>query len=544
MSDLSYGNGPSDAPLIGLTIGEQIEASSVLYAENDAMVDLPSGQRWTYRQLNAAVDSLATGLLGLGVEKGDRVGIWAPNVPEWVLIQYATAKLGAILVTINPGYRSPELAYALKQAGISLLVAAPRFKSSDYTAMIAEVRDEVPTLRHVVMLGSTEWKGLANTPADVDAVKILMGESDRDDPINIQYTSGTTGFPKGATLTHHNILNNGFWVTEVQKLTPADRICVQVPFYHCFGMVLANLGALAHGSCIVIPSPSYDATASLKAIEIEQCTALYGVPTMFIGLLEHPSFASTDLTSLRTGVMAGSPCPVEYMKRVVTEMHLRDITIAYGMTETAPISTQTRIESSFERRTSTVGTVLPHLEVKIVDPATGITVPRGVSGEFCTRGYSVMRGYWDQPDKTAEAIDAAGWMHSGDLATMDAEGYINIVGRLKDMVIRGGENLFPREIEEFLYTHPDIADVQVVGVPDPRLGEELCAWIRIKEGHPAITQEGLREFCAGKLAHYKVPRYIHVASEFPMTANGKIRKSEMRDQSIRELGLNDSVVTA
>ncbi|KUM42209.1 AMP-binding protein [Arthrobacter sp. EpRS71] len=544
MSDLSYANERSDIPLIGLTIGEQVEAAAVRYPDHDAMVDMPSGRRWTYRQLNDAVDSLATGLLRLGVEKGDRVGIWAPNVPEWVLIQYATAKVGAILVTLNPGYRKSELTYALRQAGISMLVAASRFKSSDYAAMVAEVREDVPNLRKVVMLGSTEWLDLAATPIDADSVRGRMAQLNPTDPINIQYTSGTTGFPKGATLTHHNILNNGFWVTEVQRFTADDRVCVQVPFYHCFGMVMANLGALTHGACIVLPSPSYDAAASLRAIEAESCTALYGVPTMFIGMLEHPTFDSSTLTSLRTGVMAGSPCPIEYMKRVVSEMNLRDITIAYGMTETSPISTHTRLDASFERRTTTVGTVLPHLEVKIVDPVTGATMPRGVSGEFCTRGYSVMRGYWNQPDKTAEAIDADGWMHSGDLATMDSEGYINIVGRLKDMVIRGGENLFPREIEEFLYTHPDIADVQVVGVPDPRLGEELCAWIRVKDGRPPITEERLREFCKGKLAHFKVPRYVHIAAEFPMTANGKIRKTEMREQSIRELGLDDSIVTA
>ncbi|MCP1413617.1 AMP-binding protein [Paenarthrobacter sp. A20] len=544
MSDLSYANERSDIPLIGLTIGEQVDAAAVRYPDHDAMVDMPSGRRWTYRQLNDAVDSLATGLLRLGVEKGDRVGIWAPNVPEWVLIQYATAKVGAILVTLNPGYRKSELTYALRQAGISMLVAASRFKSSDYAAMVAEVREDVPDLRKVVMMGSTEWLDLAATPIDADSVRGRMAQLNPTDPINIQYTSGTTGFPKGATLTHHNILNNGFWVTEVQRFTADDRVCVQVPFYHCFGMVMANLGALTHGACIVLPSPSYDAAASLRAIEAESCTALYGVPTMFIGMLEHPTFDSSTLTSLRTGVMAGSPCPIEYMKRVVSEMNLRDITIAYGMTETSPISTHTRLDASFERRTTTVGTVLPHLEVKIVDPVTGATMPRGVSGEFCTRGYSVMRGYWNQPDKTAEAIDADGWMHSGDLATMDSEGYINIVGRLKDMVIRGGENLFPREIEEFLYTHPDIADVQVVGVPDPRLGEELCAWIRVKDGRPPITEERLREFCKGKLAHFKVPRYVHIAAEFPMTANGKIRKTEMREQSIRELGLDDSIVTA
>jgi fatty-acyl-CoA synthase len=539
MPYVSYASGPSETPLIGLTIGGQLERTTDLHGDRDALVDVPSGRRWTYRELDEAVTGLATGLLGLGIARGDRVGIWAPNVPEWVLMQYATAKIGAILVNINPAYRSHELAYVLGQAGVSVLVSAARFKSSDYGAMIDEVRGEATALREVVLIGSAEWERLAGTAPDCAAVSERLATLDRDDPINIQYTSGTTGFPKGATLTHHNILNNGFLVTEVQRFTEVDRLCVQVPFYHCFGMVMGNLGSMAHGSCVVIPAPSFDPAATLAAIQAEQCTALYGVPTMFIGILEHPDFAGTDLSSLRTGIMSGSPCPVEYMKRVVAEMHMDEITISYGMTETSPVSTHTRVDASLERRTSTVGTPQPHVEIKIVDPETGLTVSRGETGELCARGYLVMRGYWEQPDKTAEVIDVGGWMHTGDLATMDDEDYVNIVGRLKDMVIRGGENVYPREIEEFLYSHPDIADVQVIGVPDPKYGEELCAWIRMREGRDLITPESLREFCTGRLAHYKIPRYVHLTEEFPMTVTGKIRKIAMREETVRELALDD-----
>ncbi|MFC4947929.1 AMP-binding protein [Pseudonocardia sp. GCM10023141] len=541
---LSYASGPSETPLIGSTIGGQLERTTAAFGDRDALVDVPSGRRWTYTALNDAVDALATGLLGLGIAKGDRVGIWAPNVPEWVLVQYATAKIGAILVNINPAYRSHELGYVLNQAGVSVLVSAREFKSSDYAAMIDEVRADAPALRTVVLLGSPEWDALAATPADAAAVAQRMATLDRDDPINIQYTSGTTGFPKGATLSHHNILNNGFLVTEVQRFTESERLCVQVPFYHCFGMVMGNLGSMAHGSCVVIPAPSFEAGATLRALQQERCTALYGVPTMFIGILEHPDFAAADLSSLRTGIMSGSPCPVEYMKRVVAEMHMDEITISYGMTETSPVSTHTRVDASLERRTSTVGTPQPHVEIKVVDPETGLTVPRGETGELCARGYLVMRGYWEQPERTAEVIDEAGWMHTGDLATMDDEDYLNIVGRLKDMVIRGGENVYPREIEEFLYSHPDIADVQVVGVPDARYGEELCAWIRMREGRPAITAESLRAYCTGKLAHYKIPRYVHLADEFPMTITGKIRKIAMREASIEEFGLSGVGPTA
>ncbi|MFC9839368.1 AMP-binding protein [Rhodococcus sp. NPDC127530] len=541
---MSYASGFAETPLIGWTIGDQLERTTERFPDHDALVDMPTGRRWTYHEFDDAVTALATGLLALGIDKGDRVGILAVNVPEWVLAQYATAKIGAILVNINPAYRTHELAYVLRHAGISMLISASGFKSSDYVAMIEQIRPEIPALREVVILGSSDWDTLAETIPDRAAVSARSAELDRDDPINIQYTSGTTGSPKGATLTHHNILNNGFFVTEVQQFTEADRICVQVPFYHCFGMVLANIGAMTHGSCVVIPSPSFDPAASLAAIEAERCTALYGVPTMFIGILEHPDFAKADLSSLRTGVVSGSPCPLEYMKRLVDDMHLKDITIAYGMTETSPISTHTRIDASMERRTSTVGTPLPHVEVKIIDPGTGRTVPRGTTGELCTRGYLVMNGYWNEPEKTADAMDAHGWMHSGDLATMDDEDYVNIVGRCKDMVIRGGENIYPREIEEFLYIHPDVADVQVIGVPDPKYGEELCAWIRMRPGTTALTAQTLREFCAGKIAHYKIPRYVRVADEFPMTASGKIRKVALREQSVRELDLDDTAATA
>ncbi len=544
MRDASYASGPSETPLIGLTIGGQLERTTGLFGDRDALVDVGSRRRWTYRELDEAVTGLATGLLGLGVAKGDRVGIWAPNVPEWVLVQYATAKIGAILVNINPAYRGHELGYVLVQAGVSVLVSATTFKGSDYAAMIDEVRGDAPLLREVVLLGSPEWEQLAGTAPDRAAVAERLGTLDRDDPINIQYTSGTTGFPKGATLTHHNILNNGFLVTEVQRFTEEDRLCVQVPFYHCFGMVMGNLGSMAHGSCVVIPAPSFDPAATVAAVQAERCTALYGVPTMFIAILEHPDFPAADLSSLRTGIMSGSPCPVEYMKRVVAEMHMEEITISYGMTETSPVSTHTRVDASLERRTSTVGTPQPHVEIKIVDPESGLTVARGQTGELCARGYLVMRGYWEQPERTAEVIDAGGWMHTGDLATMDDEDYVNIVGRLKDMVIRGGENVYPREIEEFLYSHPDIADVGVVGVPDPRYGEELCAWIRMREGCEPITADALREFCRGKLAHYKIPRYVHLADEFPMTVTGKVRKIAMREEAVRTLGLAGAGDTA
>ncbi|WP_369258482.1 AMP-binding protein [Geodermatophilus amargosae] len=535
----SYASGTSAVPLLGDTIGADLDRTAARVGDHEALVECATGRRWTYPQLVADVDACALGLDALGVRKGDRVGIWAPNCAEWVFVQYGTAKLGAVLVTINPAYRTHELAFVLRQAGISVLVAAPEFKTSDYRAMVAEVRGDCPDLREVVFLGDPEWEHLLATgrAADRGLLERRAAELSPDDPINIQYTSGTTGFPKGATLSHHNLLNNGFFVGEGCGYTEADRICIPVPYYHCFGMGMGNLGATSHGATMVIPAPAFDPAATLRAVQEERCTSLYGVPTMFIAELALPDFGTYDLSSLRTGIMAGSPCPVEVMKRVVAEMGMTEVTICYGMTETSPVSTQTGADDDLDRRTATVGRVHPHLEVKVVDPATGITVPRGTPGEFCTRGYSVMLGYWDEPQKTAEVIDAARWMHTGDLAVMDEAGYLNIVGRIKDMVIRGGENVYPREVEEFLYTHPDVVDAQVIGVPDERFGEELMAWVRLREGAEPLTPEALREFCAGRLAHYKVPRYVKVVDAFPMTVTGKVRKVEMREASVQELGL-------
>jgi fatty-acyl-CoA synthase len=536
---LSYACGTADTPLLGQTIGENLAATVARVPGSDALVDVQSGRRWTYAELDRDVTATARGLLALGVEKGERVGIWAPNCPEWVLVQYATARIGAILVNINPAYRTHELAYVLKQSGIRTLISAVRLKTSDYRQMVESVRSECPALREVVFIGTEDWDGLIAGGASVPADALAEREAGLafDDPINIQYTSGTTGFPKGATLSHHNILNNGYFVAEAQGWTERDRVCVPVPFYHCFGMVMGNLGASTHGSCVVIPAPAFDPAATLRAVQEERCTALYGVPTMFIAELGEPDFATYDLSSLRTGVMAGSPCPVHVMKRVITDMGMAEVTICYGMTETSPVSTQTGADDDLERRVSTVGRVGPHLEVKIIDPATGLVLPRGQAGEFCTRGYSVMLGYWEMPDRTAESIDAARWMHTGDLATMDDQGYVNIVGRIKDLVIRGGENIYPREIEEFLYGHPDIVDVQVIGVPDAKYGEELMAWVKLREGAEEITAERLREYCTGRLAHYKIPRYVRVTDSFPMTVTGKIRKVEMRETAVAELGL-------
>lgn len=533
---LSYASGPSDVALLGRTIGADLDRTAARLADHEALVDVPSGRRWTYRELNEAVDRLASGLLRAGIAKGERVGIWAPNCPEWVFVQYATAKIGAILVNINPAYRSSELQYVLQQSSMKQLIAAPVFKTSNYAAMIEQVRGECSALEQVVLLGSEAWDALAATPVDGAALAERAATLGFDDPINIQYTSGTTGFPKGATLSHHNILNNGYFVGHLLGYDEHDRVCVPVPFYHCFGMVMGNLGATSTGATIVIPAPAFDPAATLQAVQQERCTSLYGVPTMFIAELGLPEFASYDLTSLRTGIMAGSPCPVEVMKRVEAEMNMAEVTIMYGMTETSPVSTMTRRSDDLERRVSTVGTVMPHVEVQIVDPTTGLTVPTGIPGELCTRGYSVMLGYWDAPEQTADAVDRAGWMHTGDLATMDDDGYVAIVGRIKDMVIRGGENIYPREVEEFLYGHPAIADVQVIGVPDAKYGEELMAWVRLKPD-AALTIEDVRAFCTGKLAHYKIPRYLHVTDEFPMTVTGKIRKVEMREQSARLLGL-------
>jgi fatty-acyl-CoA synthase len=536
----SYASGVSQTPLLGETIGDNLDRIAATHPARHAMVDVSAGRRWTYEEFNADVDALALGLAGLGLVKGDRVGIWSPNRGEWTLVQYATAKLGIILVNINPAYRSHELVYVLNQAGIRVLIAAPGFKTSDYAAMIEQARPECPALERVVLFDSAPWEELAtgHRGADPAPVREAQARLSPDDPINIQYTSGTTGFPKGATLTHHNILNNGYFVGELCGYTEDDRVCIPVPFYHCFGMVMGNLAATSHGAAMVIPAPGFDPKATLHAVAAERCTSLYGVPTMFIAELSEPDFESYDLTSLRTGIMAGSPCPVEVMKQVIARMGMDEVSICYGMTETSPVSTQTRVDDSIERRVSTVGRVLPHLEVKVIDPETGLTVPRGEPGELCTRGYSVMQGYWEQPEKTAEAIDSMRWMHTGDLAVMDDEGYLSITGRIKDMVIRGGENIYPREVEEFLYTHPDVLDAQVIGVPDERYGEELCAWVRMRDGAEPLTAEALREWATGKLAHYKIPRYVRVVEEFPMTVTGKVRKVEMRQASVELLGLS------
>src|SRR4051812_21814174 len=535
----SYSHGVSDVRLLGDTIGANLERTVERFGHCDAVVSCHQGVRLSYAEFDAAVDRVACGLMAAGIEKGDRVGMWSPNCTEWVIVQFATAKAGAILVNINPAYRTHEVEYALRQSGVSLLVSARAFKTSDYRAMVEEVHGGLPALRSVVYLDSPEWDALAATPVDADALADRTASLAFDDPINIQYTSGTTGFPKGATLSHHNILNNGYFVAELCDFTEADRVCLPVPFYHCFGMVMGNLGAVTHGACIVIPAPGFDPAATLSAVQAERCTALYGVPTMFIAELGLDDFDSYDLTSLRTGIMAGSPCPVEVMKRVQRDMHMTEVGICYGMTETSPVSTQTRADDSLERRVSTVGRPGPHVEVKIVDPDTGLVVPRGETGEFCTRGYSVMLGYWNEPDKTAEAIDAARWMHTGDLATMDENGYCNIVGRIKDMVIRGGENVYPREVEEFLYSHPDVADVQVIGVPDVRYGEELCAWVVPRSG-ASLSEEAVREYCQSRLAHYKVPRYVVFVEGFPMTVTGKVQKFKMREDSIARLGLEEA----
>ncbi len=507
------------------------------YSDRDALIDVASGRRWTYSEFLADVDLLAAGLLVAGVGVGDRVGMWAPNCPEWVLAQYATAKIGAVLVNINPAYRSHELEFVLKQAGVSVLLAATEFKGTNYAAMIDDVRPEVPSLREVLFIGSIQWeamtdrghRALAKTPRMITDVSEQL---DPADAINIQYTSGTTGFPKGATLSHRNILNNGFFVGELCHYTAEDRVCIPVPFYHCFGMVMGNLACTSHGAAMVIPGPSFDPVTTLTAVAAEKCTSLYGVPTMFIAELALENFDDFDLSSLRTGIMAGSPCPTEVMKQVIERMGMTEVSICYGMTETSPVSLQTRSEDSIEQRVSTVGRVGPHLEVKIVDPVLGETLPRGEAGELCTRGYSVMLGYWEQPDKTAEAIDDEGWMHTGDIGVMDGDGYVAITGRIKDMVIRGGENIYPREVEEFLYTHPDILDAQVIGVPDPKYGEELMVWIKMRDAAAPLDSAAVRSFCEGRLAYYKIPRYVHVVDEFPMTVTGKVRKVEMRERSL------------
>jgi len=538
----SYAHGGSAATLIGQTIGANLDQAAQRWPDNEALVVVHQGVRLTYRQFNDEVDIYARLLLGLGLLKGDRVGVWSPNCAEWALIQYATAKIGVILVNINPAYRTHEVEYVLAQSGCRMLVAATDFKTSDYRAMIDEVRPKLSALEHVAYFGTNEWRDWREHGAQssVDELTARAATLTFDDPINIQYTSGTTGFPKGATLSHHNILNNGYFVAEGCRYTDQDRVCIPVPLYHCFGMVMGNLGCTTHGATMVYPAPAFDPQATLAAVEAERCTSLYGVPTMFIAQLGHPDFHRYDLSSLRTGIMAGSPCPVETMKQCISAMHMDEVTICYGMTETSPVSTQTAADDPIDARVGSVGRVHPHVEVKVVDPDTGLLVEHGATGELCTRGYSVMLGYWNEPDKTAQAIDGAGWMHTGDLATMDGNGYVNIVGRIKDMIIRGGENVYPREIEEFLYTHPDIVDVQVIGVPDARYGEEIMAWVRSRPGAADLTVDNVRSFCQGKIAHYKIPRYVHVADEFPMTVTGKIQKYKMRDASIELLGLHDA----
>ncbi|MER8084616.1 AMP-binding protein [Streptomyces sp. NPDC094048] len=531
MSELSYAHGTGTTELLDDTIGRNLDRAVEAFGEREALVDVVSGRRWTYSEFGAAVGELARALMASGVAKGDRVGIWAINCPEWVLMQYATARVGAVMVNVNPAYRAHELEYVLKQAGISILVASLSHRSSDYRALVGQVRANCPALRAVHYIGDPSWDELLATAGSVTVEQLAAREAELscDDPINIQYTSGTTGFPKGATLSHHNILNNGYFVGELVAYTEEDRVCLPVPFYHCFGMVMGNLGITSHGACIVIPAPAFEAAAVLAAVQQERCTSLYGVPTMFIAELNLPDFASYDLSSLRTGIMAGSPCPVEVMKRVVAEMHMDEVSICYGMTETSPVSTQTRRDDDLERRTGTVGRVMPHLEVKVVDPVTGVTLERGSAGELCTRGYSVMLGYWEEPERTAEAIDAGRWMHTGDLAVMREDGYVQIVGRIKDMIIRGGENVYPREVEEFLHRHPKVADVQVVGVPDDTYGEEVLACVIPRDPANPPTLEEVRDHCHGQLAHYKIPRRLRILESFPMTVSGKVRKIELRE---------------
>ena len=537
---LSFDSGSTATPLLDETISANLARTVAAHGDRDALISVEQGLRYTYGEFAAAVDEVAAGLMAMDVQVGDRVGIWSPNSAEWVLVQYATARIGAILVTINPAYRTAELEYVLNQSGISVLVAAESFSHSDYRGMVEEVWDRVPA-RQSVYLQTSDWEELLAGGAAVSADRLSERAAALrpDDPINVQYTSGTTGFPKGATLSHHNILNNGFFVGEACGYTQADRVCIPVPFYHCFGMVLGNLACTTHGAAMVVPSAGFDAAAALRACEQERCTSLYGVPTMFISELGEPNLDSYDLSSLRTGIMAGSPCPVEVMKQVVDRMNMDEVTIAYGMTETSPVSTQTSVDDSVDKRVATVGRAHPHVEIRITDPETGGTVPRGQAGEFMTRGYSVMLGYWDDEARTDEAIDDDGWMHTGDLATMDDEGYINIVGRIKDMIIRGGENVYPREIEEYLYRHPDVVEVQVIGVPDARYGEEIMAWVQLRDG-VALEANDIKEFCRGQIAHYKIPRYIKFTDQFPMTITGKIQKYLMREQSIEELSLGET----
>ena len=543
----SYAKGPQPQPLLVETIGAALERTVAAHGERTALISRHQGIRLSYEELDAEVDRVARALIAAGIERGDRLGLWSPNRAEWALLQYATAKLGVILVNVNPAYRAHELAYAARQSGCRMLVAAREFKGSDYVAMVDEVRGELDALERVVYLGDPTWEELlaAGDAVEPGAVADGGAELAPEDPINIQYTSGTTGFPKGATLSHVNILNNGYFVGEGCRITERDLICVPVPYYHCFGMVMGNLAAISHGAAVVLPGEAFEPRSVLDAVSAERCTALYGVPTMFIaelGELEAEP-GRWDLSSLRTGIMAGSPCPVETMRAVISEMNMDEVTICYGMTETSPVSAQTGYDDELELRVSTVGTVHPHVEVRVADPDSGELLARGETGEFQTRGYSVMIGYWDEPEKTAEAIDDDGWMHTGDQATMDANGYLKIVGRIKDMVIRGGENVYPREVEEYLLGHPDVLDAQVVGVPDERFGEELCAWVRLRDV-AGCEPEALRAYCKGRIAHYKVPRYVRVIDEFPMTVTGKVQKFKLRERAIEELDLPAPAPTA
>ena len=557
MKKLSYSSGTSSIPLLGITIGDKFDEIVDKYPNQEALVVVHQNIRWAYKELQAEVDTCAKALLACGLKKGDRVGIWSPNRYEWTVMQFATAKVGIILVNINPSYRTHELTYALNQSGCKMLVLADQFKTSNYEEMILEIAPELsdatfgqlqsaalPELRMAVVLsnqskkGLLSWNNLMAKAASCKEEDLADAQNSLafDDPINIQYTSGTTGYPKGATLSHHNILNNGYFVAKTMEFSEKDRLIIPVPLYHCFGMVMGNLGCVTHGATMIYPSEGFEPLAVLETAEAEKATAIYGVPTMFIGQLEHPDFKKFDLSTLRTGIMAGSPCPIEVMKKVQSLMNMKDVQIAYGMTETSPVSTQTKMGTPLEKQVSTVGQVLPHIEVKIIDEQTGQVVPIGAPGEFCTRGYSVMLGYWNDEEKTRAAIDAARWMHTGDIAIMDEEGYINISGRIKDMIVRGGENIYPREIEEFLYTHPKISDVQVIGVPSAKFGEEVMAWVKLKDAEQATAEE-IKAFCQGQIAHFKIPKYYKFTDDFPMTVTGKIRKIEMRTISIKELGL-------
>ncbi|MEE3849175.1 AMP-binding protein [Gordonia sp. LSe1-13] len=543
MTQPAYARGENSPDLLTETIGATLSRTVESFGDRVALIDRAAGRQWTYQEFHRDVRALAAGLVRLGVTSGDRVGLWSPNRFEWVLTQYAAAEIGAVLVNLNPAYRQNEIEYALTQSGTSVVLAAERFKDSAYASMLGEARPKCPELREVVLFESPEWTALLAEPSAAEAQQVasIADGLHPDDPINIQYTSGTTGHPKGATLSHRNIGNNGYMVGQLLDYTENDRICLPVPFYHCFGMVMGNLAATSHGAAMVIPAPAFDPEATLAAVSEYRCTSLYGVPTMFIAELalldERGDSHGFDLTSLRTGIMAGSPCPEQIMRQVVDRMHMGEVSICYGMTETSPVSTQTRVDDRLELRVGTVGRVGPHLEIKVVDPGTGDTLQRGETGEFCTKGYSVMKGYWNDPEKTDEALDGDGWMHTGDLAVMDDNGYVRITGRIKDMVIRGGENIYPREIEEFLYTHPDILDAQVIGVPDEKYGEELMAWVRLREGATDFTVDDLREFATGKIARHKIPRYVHVVKEFPMTVTGKVRKVQMRAEAADLLGL-------